>query len=137
MPAPGCPSVLLVIHDIFRSVPVWQKSNMSLTPVSQVNYRNFCPKQSNFSIPLPVDLRLHMDRQQMKTLEISSRRAGFFLNFDKKSRINRDRRPRVPASNQSILKMFYSQFKIYLDLTSQIALTFCPSVLNKVLRSAG
>ena len=72
---------------------------MSLTPVSQVNYRNFCPKQSNFSIPLPVDLRLHMDRQQMKTLEISSRRAGFFLNFEKKSRINRDRRPRVPASN--------------------------------------
>ena len=93
-----CPSVLLVIHDIFRSVPVWQKSNMSLTPVSQVNYRNFCPKQSNFNIPLPVDLRLRMDRQQMKTLEISSRRASFFLNFDKKSRINRDRRPRVPAS---------------------------------------
>ena len=48
-----CPSVLLVIHDIFRSVPVWQKSNMSLTPVSRVNYRNFCPKQ--FNIPLPVD----------------------------------------------------------------------------------
>ena len=39
-----------------------------------------------------------MDRQQNKSLEISSRRASFFLNFDKKSRQNRDRRPRVPAS---------------------------------------
>ena len=38
-----------------------------------------------------------MGRQQNKTLEISSRRASFF-NFDKESRLNRDRRPRVPAS---------------------------------------
>ena len=38
-----CPSVPLVIHDIFIFVPVWQKNNKSLTPVSQVNYRNFCP----------------------------------------------------------------------------------------------
>ena len=39
-----------------------------------------------------------MDRQLNKTLEISSRRASFF-NFDKGSRLNRDRRPRVPASS--------------------------------------
>ena len=38
-----------------------------------------------------------MDRRLNKTLEISSRRASFF-NFDKGSRLNRDRRPRVPAS---------------------------------------
>ena len=38
-----------------------------------------------------------MDRQQNKTLGISSRRARFF-NFDEESRLNRDRRPRVPAS---------------------------------------
>ena len=40
-----------------------------------------------------------MDRQQNKTLEISSRRASFFFNFDEKSGLNRDRRPRVPASH--------------------------------------
>ena len=40
---------------LFRSVPVWQKNNISLTPVSQANYQNFCPKQSNFNFGLPVD----------------------------------------------------------------------------------
>ena len=28
---------------LFIFVPVWQKNNKSLTPVSQENYRNFCP----------------------------------------------------------------------------------------------
>ena len=47
-------SILLLIKRghiyiyLFRSVPVWQKNNMSLTPVSQANYQNFCPKQFNF-----------------------------------------------------------------------------------------
>ena len=40
---------------IFRSVPVWQKNNISLTPVSQANYQNFCPKQSNLNFGFPVD----------------------------------------------------------------------------------
>ena len=31
---------------IFIFVPVWQKNNISLTPVSQVNCQNFCPKRS-------------------------------------------------------------------------------------------
>ena len=46
-----CPSVPLVINDIyiFIFVPVWQKNNKSLTPMSQVNYRNFCPKISSLS----------------------------------------------------------------------------------------
>ena len=34
---------------IFIFVPVWQKNNKSLTPVSQVNYRNFCPNLSSLS----------------------------------------------------------------------------------------
>ena len=44
-----------------------------------------------------------MDRQLKvnKTLEISSRRASFF-NSDKESRLNRDRRPRVPASTHNL-----------------------------------
>ena len=53
-----------------------------------------------------------MDRQQNKTLEISSRRASSFFNFDEKSRLNRDRRPRVPASSFNLCTKIYRNRKI-------------------------
>ena len=55
---------------IFIFVPVWQKNNMSLTPVSQVNCRNFGPKQHKFYLGLSVDKRLeHGQAWQNTTLE--------------------------------------------------------------------
>ena len=50
-----------------------------------------------------------MDKQQNKTLEISSRRASSFFNFDESmnfdevSRPNRDRRPRVCGVTNKVL----------------------------------
>ena len=92
-------AILLLIKRghiyIFIFVPVWQKNNMSLTPVSQVKV----PALSSPTLTLAYQWNkgYSMDRQRNKTLEISSRRASSFFNF-KESRLNRDRRPRVPAS---------------------------------------
>ena len=46
-----------------------------------------------------------MDRQQNKALQISSRRACLFFNFDEVSRLNRDSgRPRVCGVTNKFLK---------------------------------
>ena len=39
-------SYIYIYIYLFIFVPVWQKNNMSVTPVSQANCQNFCPISS-------------------------------------------------------------------------------------------
>ena len=80
--------------NIFIFLPVWQKNNKfkSLTPVSQINYRNFCPNISSVSFTEAyqwINARAWTGRR-LKLWKRSSRRARFLIS----NRIKTKSRPR-------------------------------------------